>query len=173
VEEEIQSFINGLDKSVHQLVVKPSGKRRRGSLGVSYHSRMESKSIVDAANELIQILDPGNSVLIEVICDLSEDDNKRKDLSFRVRANVCRGPHNKPITTTLFCSVVRKNHPNSDDNRALQSLESTLIQWGLEQETERIIETIKKGSENLLQSIIVYENGLTAAKKVASKHKQT
>ncbi|XP_056016252.1 carnosine synthase 1-like isoform X1 [Ostrea edulis] len=165
VEEEILSYINSLDGSVDRIVVKPSGIRWHGSMGVSYHSRMDSKSICDAAIQVMQTLDPGDGVLVEVFCDSSEEDNEMKDFSFRLRANVCRGPNNKPVTTTLICGVGRKKYPINGANTEPQSLETTLIQWGLEQESEQIIETVKKGSQNLLRSIINHENALTVAEK--------
>ena len=34
-------------------------------------------------------------------------------------------------------------------------------QWGLENETEQLKETLKRGSENLLQKIIEHENRLS------------
>jgi carnosine synthase len=40
-----------------------------------------------------------------------------------------------------------------------------LIQWGIEEESEKIIKILEKGSENLLQRIIHYENGLTVDEK--------
>jgi hypothetical protein len=92
-------------------------------------------------------------------------DNEMKDYSFRLRANVCRGPNNDPVTTTLICGVGRKKYPINGDNTEPQSLETTLVQWGLEQESEWIIETVKRGSENLLRRIIYHENGLTKAEK--------
>lgn len=92
-------------------------------------------------------------------------DNEMKDYSFRLRANVCRGPNNKPVTTTLICGVGKKNEPINGDNTKPQSLESTMLQWGLEHETERIIEAVTKGSEKLLERIISHEKTLTVAER--------
>lgn len=40
-----------------------------------------------------------------------------------------------------------------------------MLQWGLEHETERIVEAVTKGSEKLLERIICHEKMLTVAEK--------
>ncbi|XP_062594790.1 carnosine synthase 1-like [Saccostrea cucullata] len=165
IQEEVMSFLNKLDDGVDKIVVKPSGIKWHGSMGVSFYNRMDSKAICDAAALLLQALDPGDGVLVEVFCGPCEDDNAMKDFSFRLRANVCRGPGDVPTTTTLICGVGKKNEPINGDNTVPQSLQTTMRQWGLEAETERIVETIKIGSEKLLQRVINHENSLTLAEK--------
>lgn len=81
-------------------------------------------------------------------------------LSFRLRVNVCRGPMDVPAATSYICGVGQKNSPINGDNTKPQSLETTMRQWGLENETESLKKTLKEGSENLLRRIIEHENKL-------------
>jgi hypothetical protein len=165
MQNKVLTFLHGLDQSIHRIVVKPTVRRQNGNSDVSYHSRRDFKSINDAAIRLMQTINPGDGVLVEPFYDLFEENNKMKDFSFCLRANVCRVPNDEPITTTLTCIIGKKNHPINNGNTTPQSLETTLIQWGLEQEREEIIETVRKGSEILLSTIIDKENGLTAVEK--------
>ena len=99
-------------------------------------------------------------VITQNIILIFQPDVRTEGLSFRLRANVCRGPGDSPTATSYICGVGRKNSPISGDNTKPQSLETTLRQWGLENETEKLKETLKKGSENLLRKIIEHENRL-------------
>lgn len=210
-----------------QMVVKPSGVKWHGSVGVTFHPRNEPKRIIDAAIQLFMALDAGDGILVEVFCgpdengrselffiilmkgistslksrrillirfelvllstdyiwekiDHQSDMNKNltrkvlflisdselmRDYSFRLRANVCRGPNDVPITTTLICGVGKKNEPINGDNTKPQSYESTMIEWGLENDMERIKKLVVKGSANILKSIIRHENALTIEEK--------
>lgn len=210
-----------------QMVVKPSGVKWHGSVGVTFHPRNEPKRIIDAAIQLFMALDAGDGILVEVFCgpdengrsklffiilmkgistslksrrillirfelvllstdyiwekiDHQSDRNKNltrkvlflisdselmRDYSFRLRANVCRGPNDVPITTTLICGVGKKNEPINGDNTKPQSYESTMIEWGLENDMERIKKLVVKGSANILKSIIRHENALTIEEK--------
>lgn len=210
-----------------QMVVKPSGVKWHGSVGVTFHPRNEPKRIIDAAIQLFMALDAGDGILVEVFCgpdengrsklffiilmkgistslksrrillirfelvllstdyiwekiDHQSDRNKNltrkvlflisdselmRDYSFRLRANVCRGPNDVPITTTLICGVGKKNEPINGDNTKPQSYESTMIEWGLENDMERIKKLVVKGSANILKRIIRHENALTIEEK--------
>jgi hypothetical protein len=48
-----------------QIVVKPSGPKYLGSVGISFHSASNVTSIIEAADDLLQEIDEGSSVLIE------------------------------------------------------------------------------------------------------------
>ena len=65
-----------------------------------------------------------------------------------------------PAATSYICGVGQKNSPINGDNTKPQSLETTMRQWGLENETESLKKTLKEGSENLLRRIIEHENKL-------------
>lgn len=88
-----------------------------------------------------------------------------KDYSFRIRANVCRAPGDVPITTTLVCGIGMKDRPVGGCNSNPQSLESTLIQWNLQESTEEIKEMLIQGSEKILSGIIDHENALSVFEK--------
>lgn len=96
---------------------------------------------------------------------LVSDSELGRDYSFRLRANVCRGPNDVPFTTTLICGVGKKNEPINGDNTKPQSYESTMLEWGLESEMERIKKLVVKGSANILKSIIRHEKALTIEEK--------
>ena len=87
------------------------------------------------------------------------------DLSFRLWVNVCRGLDDYPMATSYICGVGHKTSPISGDNTYPQSLEATMMQWGLEQETEEIKETVKENSERLMRQIIEHENRLNDEEK--------
>lgn len=53
--------------------MKPSGIKWHGSVGVTYHSRQNSKSISEAATQLFQALDPGDGVLVDAFVGPSEE----------------------------------------------------------------------------------------------------
>ncbi|XP_052673600.1 carnosine synthase 1-like isoform X3 [Crassostrea angulata] len=166
MQEEILSFLNRLDENADRMVVKPSGVKWHGSVGVTFHPRNEPKRIIDAAIQLFMALDAGDGILVEVFCGPDENDSElMRDYSFRLRANVCRGPNDVPITTTLICGVGKKNEPINGDNTKPQSYESTMIEWGLENDMERIKKLVVKGSANILKSIIRHENALTIEEK--------
>lgn len=63
-----------------QMVVKPSGVKWHGSVGVTFHPRNEPKRIIDAAIQLFMALDAGDGVLVEVFC--GPDENGRSKLFF-------------------------------------------------------------------------------------------
>lgn len=88
-----------------------------------------------------------------------------KDYSFRIRANVCRAPGDVPITTTLVCGIGMKDRPVGGCNSNPQSLETTLIQWNLQESTEEIKEMLIQGSERILSGIIDHENALSVFEK--------
>lgn len=106
-----------------------------------------------------------NKNLTRKVLFLISDSELMRDYSFRLRANVCRGPNDVPITTTQICGVGKKNEPINGDNTKPQSYESTMIEWGLENDMERIKKLVVKGSANILKSIIRHENALTIEEK--------
>lgn len=79
--------------------------------------------------------------------------------------NVCRGLGDNPEATSYICGVGQKNSPINGDNTKPQSLETTMRQWGLENETENLKKTLKEGSETLLRRIIEHENRLDEEEK--------
>lgn len=62
------------------MVVKPSGVKWHGSVGVTFHPRNEPKRIIDAAIQLFMALDAGDGILVEVFC--GPDENGRSELFF-------------------------------------------------------------------------------------------
>lgn len=84
-----------------------------------------------------------------------------EDLPFRVQVNVCRGPFDYLTATSFTCKEEQNKSPINGHSTKLQSLETTMRQWGPENEIENFWKTLKQGSENLLRKIIEHENRLS------------
>lgn len=82
--------------------------------------------------------------------------------SYRLRVNVCRQPNNIPITTQMVCGIGIKDRPINGDNTIPLTLETTMTIWNIdEDERSRLIRSVKRGSERVLQRIIDDENELS------------
>jgi len=169
--EEIQKFVASPMMQKHeQIVVKPSGIMWHGSVGVTFHARTDVVSIWRAALQLLDQLEEENVVLVEAfydtICPRNTSGLKygcNESHACRVRATVVRGLDDKPCMTKIVCGVGLKKVPVNGDNTIPQSLDTTLIQFSVTDESRRqaILSEMKHVSESLMQRIISYEKKMS------------
>lgn len=88
-----------------------------------------------------------------------------EDLSFRLRATVCREWGDVPNCTTLVCGIGKANAPINGDNTVPQSLDTTLLQFGFGAHRKRLNERLREDSEKVLQKMIEYEDQLNEEEK--------
>lgn len=71
-----------------------------------------------------------------------------------MRVIVCRGTSGNAVATNIICFVFKKHLALDDNNSLPQSLETTMIQFGLRECTSDMEQSLKKSSEDFLQIII-------------------
>ncbi|XP_060602022.1 carnosine synthase 1-like isoform X2 [Ruditapes philippinarum] len=180
VGNEISAFAKRLQSlNIKTIVVKPSGPKYLGSVGISFHSASNVTSIIEAADDLLQEIDEGSSVLIEEFIEPISPRNTgthgvrlwsaNDELGFRVRSTICRDHDGTPVTTLINCSVANKRLPINGDNTICQSLNSTLLAYNILSEHERkeLERTIRVQSADVLEKIIERENLLSDEEKGA------
>ncbi|XP_053385384.1 carnosine synthase 1-like isoform X2 [Mercenaria mercenaria] len=180
VEKEISAFAKRLQLSqIQKIVVKPSGPKYLGSVGVSFHSTSDIEPIVHAAKELLMEIDEGCSVLVEefvesvVPLDAGSDQaplwSASEGLGFRVRSTVCRDHDDTPVTTLINCAIADKHLPINGDNTVCQSLDSTLLAYNVFDESERreLEMKIRTQSADVLKMIMEREKLLSVEERGA------
>ncbi|XP_064613939.1 carnosine synthase 1-like isoform X2 [Liolophura sinensis] len=177
----ITKFLKSEEIEVYaKMVVKPSGPMWFGSQNVSVHSKGNHESIIGAAVEILPFLSEGDAILVETFCEpvqrvrpmkISSVKNKAtrppSQLSFRLRANVCRNPDDEAVMTSITCGVGNACQPINGDNTVVQSLEETLKTWGISDSRERqsVYDDIKHKSEATLNAIMKFEENLPSCMK--------
>lgn len=164
VVDEVVCFLARLSDECERVVVKPSGVMWHGSQGVTFHNKEDTEGISRTVLDLLSQIEPQDCVLVEDF-HAPPTGAGTEGLSFRLRVNVCRGLGDNPEATSYICGVGQKNSPINGDNTKPQSLETTMRQWGLENETENLKKSLKEGSETLLRRIIEHENRLDDEEK--------
>lgn len=175
IENEITQFCQRMHSAgIEKIVVKPSGPQFLGSVGVSFHSVTDVPSVVRAAEELLAEISEGNSVLVEQfvepIIPIMDSDGTAppwladEQMGFRCRATVLRDHDDTPVTTLINCAIGNKKLPINGDNSVCQTLDTTLIAYGVTDPDERrsLELDIRTQSADVLKMIIEREKQIPA-----------
>ncbi|XP_013388997.2 carnosine synthase 1-like [Lingula anatina] len=167
INKELAAFISSLlGKGMKKVVVKV-GVRASGK--VTYHSAQDQAGVYSA---VCQGLDERESIIVEAFCEtlkpspvphLDYEEQavgiKSKDLSCTIRAVVCCTPNGNQLVSDIVCGVGHADRTLHCDNTLPVSLESFLVQWGLQDRSqiENIRSMITKKAEDILHVWTKYE----------------
>ncbi|XP_052234453.1 carnosine synthase 1-like isoform X2 [Dreissena polymorpha] len=179
MEEEIRNFLKKPSILNRKIVVKPSGPDYHASIGVTFHAPGNVDSVIDAVEDLLDSIDDGDSILVETFVEpinprpvtgVAHNIQQWKadgGLSFRVRSTCCKDFDGKPVCTIITCGVASKHVPVNGDNTVVQTLDTTLLAFGVSDPTVRrnIERDVRKKSEDLLQTIMEEEKKLTVEQR--------
>ncbi|KAH3754497.1 hypothetical protein DPMN_189172, partial [Dreissena polymorpha] len=179
MEEEIRNFLKKPSILNRKIVVKPSGPDYHASFGVTFHAPGNVDSVMDAVNDLLDTIYDGDSILVETFVEpfkprpvtgiahniqLIKGD---QGMSFRVRSTGCKDFDGKPVCTIITCGVASKDAPVNGNNTVLQTLDATLLAFGITDPTVRrnIERDVRKKTEDVLQAIMDEEKKMTAQQR--------
>ncbi|XP_068944502.1 carnosine synthase 1 isoform X1 [Petaurus breviceps papuanus] len=172
VEEEVEAFLRlGALGDAHQVAVKPSGWRWRGSQAMSLHLRSEPGTVARAVLALLEKLEEGESVLVEAMCppaqirqpDAPGSLTPHPEMAIRACAVVCRTQGDRPVMSQVVCSVGRPEQPLRHQVALTQSLDTALAACGLSEPTtvEVLRHRVREAAEATLGAVMEYEASLS------------
>ncbi|KAK1150659.1 carnosine synthase 1-like [Acipenser oxyrinchus oxyrinchus] len=180
VQREVLKFLESLAMEPYsKVVLKPSGGRWSGShRPVRFLAKRDCEAVCREVCSMLPLLEEGETVLLEAFCptmspvspvltqtwDMYRCVNvPRPDLSFRMCAVVTRSPEGLPLLNQLVCSVGRSDSPIRHGSSPLQSLETTLQDWGLSDPAQcsNIHSQVKSTAETCLRVAMEMEAGLS------------
>ncbi|XP_027711983.1 carnosine synthase 1 [Vombatus ursinus] len=183
VEEEVEAFLRlGALGDAHQVAVKPSGWRWRGSQAMSLHPRSEAGAVVRAVLALLEKLEEEESVLVEAVCpparilppDAPGSLTSQPELAIRVCAVVCRTQGDRPLMSQMVCSVGRPEQPLRHQVALTQSLDAALAACGLSEPAtvEALRHRVQEAAEGALGAVLEFEASLSPEQR-GGRHAQT
>ncbi|XP_013413695.1 carnosine synthase 1-like [Lingula anatina] len=131
---------------------------------VTYHSAHDQAGVYSAMCQGLHVLEEGESIIVEAFCEtlkqlpvphLDYEEQavgiKSKELSCTIRAVVCGTPNGNQLVSDVVCGVGHSDRTLHCDNTLPVSLESFLVQWGLQDRSkiENIRSMIKKKAEDI------------------------
>ncbi|XP_023931094.1 carnosine synthase 1-like [Lingula anatina] len=179
VHKELDAFLAYLlKKGIRKVVVKAP---RSSSLTVSYHPASEVEDVYSAVYTEMDVLEEGEGIIVEAFCETLKplpvphlDYEERsvgimtKPLSSTIRAVVCSTPDGNQLVSDIYCGVGHADRTLHCDNTFPLSLESFLIQWGLNgrSEIEKIRSMIKEKAKAILKTWKRLESSLSKEQEV-------
>ncbi|KAK3602003.1 hypothetical protein CHS0354_024783 [Potamilus streckersoni] len=170
------------DNDIPKIVVKPSGIMWHGSSGVTFHHTADHDEVISVVLELMTLIQKGDAILVEAFQETIKPENTEKlpkwacaeDNAVRLRTTVCRAHDDTPKTTNVNCGIANLSEPVNGDNTVCQSLKTTLMGFGITDETEveNFEKEVKEKSAAVLDSIMSYENDLSTTER-GGLHAQT
>ncbi|XP_058876129.1 carnosine synthase 1-like [Acipenser ruthenus] len=180
VQREVLKFLESLAMEPYsKVVLKPSGGRWSGSQRpVRFLEKQDCEAVRREVCSLLPLLEEGETALLEAFCPTMTPVSPvltqtwdayrrvnvpRPDLSFRMCAVVTRSPEGLPLLNQLVCSVGRSDSPIRHGSSPLQSLETTLQDWGLSDPAQcsSIHSQVKSTAETCLRVAMEMEAGLS------------
>uniref|UniRef100_A0A8D2LSR6 Carnosine synthase 1 n=1 Tax=Varanus komodoensis TaxID=61221 RepID=A0A8D2LSR6_VARKO len=178
LQEEIAAFLQSSTmEPYNQVVVKPSGWRWNGTQAVSFHVKSEQGNVLQAVLALLETLEEEESILLEAFIPTAHmiqpgpletsNTSPRPSLALRICAVVCRFRKDRPLLSKVVCGVGRADKPLKHQATVPQTLESSLRQWGLEDEAQiaAIHAQIKQKAEAAMEAFMDMEAGLSAEQR--------
>ncbi|KAL3855357.1 hypothetical protein ACJMK2_014572 [Sinanodonta woodiana] len=163
------------DKDIPKIVVKPSGVMWHGSKGVTFHYTDDKDEILSVVLELMTFIHKGDAVLVEAFQETVKPEPTSKlpkwacnnNNAVRLRTTVCRAHDDTPKTSNINCGVALLNEPVNGSNTVCQSLKTTLIAFGITDETEiaNFQQEVSEKSAAVLDGIMSYENDLSITER--------
>ncbi|XP_072279361.1 carnosine synthase 1 [Pyxicephalus adspersus] len=179
VQQEISEFLTTLKmKGHHKVVVKTCWPHPTISPSPTFYSTHDPTPVSDAVLDILSEYPEGQSVLLEGFIHtvpprrlkppqppacIPRCSVRPPELAIRLCAVVCRSRGDQPILSKVVCSVGRAEKPLCHRSALLQSLDTVLDLWGIQDEGQKnnIWSQLKVTSERVMKVIIEEEQKLS------------
>ncbi|XP_013384068.1 carnosine synthase 1 [Lingula anatina] len=183
ITKELGVFMGSMsNKGIKKVVVKAPGS---GSPKTLYYSTKDVAGVYSAVWQTLMALEEAEmqgSVVVESFCETAKplpvpcrDYEERavgietKPLSSTIRAVVCSTPDGNQLVSDIVCGVGHADMTLHCTNTFPLSLESFLIQWGLQDgaKIKKIKSVVKEKAETILERWMRYENNMNKEERGA------